>query len=110
MRAIWLITKRDDATCETNFARITPDSRVAEVTVRAEDSGRRASRVHITYTITALTEAGNRFIENFTQDNFVKDMKFWEATMNHYLATGKALPQSDPEHWLKYESDKRGHK
>jgi hypothetical protein len=33
-------------------------------------------------------------------------MKFWEATMNHYLETGKALPLSDPEHWLKYESGK----
>ena len=107
---IWLITKREDATCETNFARITPDSRVAEVTVRAEDGGRQAARVHITYTITALTEAGNRFIENFTADNFAKDMKFWEATMNHYLETGKALSQSHPEHWLKYESGDEGKK
>jgi hypothetical protein len=107
---IWLITKRDDAARETVFARITPESRVAEVTVRIKDAGRQASRVHITYTITALTEAGNRFIENFTQDNFEKDMKFWEATMNHYLATGKALPQSDPENWLNYESGKRGKK
>jgi hypothetical protein len=57
-----------------------------------------------------MTEAGNRFIENFTEDNFVKDMKFWEATMNHYLETGKALSQPDPEHWLKYESGKRGNK
>ncbi|MEJ2223004.1 MAG: hypothetical protein P8X80_19640 [Desulfobacterales bacterium] len=107
---IWLITKRDDAACETVFARITPDSRVAEVTVRAEDGGRQTSRVHITYTITALNEAGNRFIENFTEENFVKDMKFWEATMNHYLETGKALPQSDAEHWLKYEFGQKGSK
>lgn len=101
---IWLITKRDDAACETVFARITPDSRVAEVTVRIEDGGAQTSRVHITYTITALNEEGNRFIENFTEENFVKDMKFWEATMNHYLETGKALPSNDPEHWLKYGS------
>ena len=101
---IWLITKRDDAACETVFARITPDSRVAEVTVRVEDGGEHTSCVHITYTITALNEAGNRFIENFTEENFVKDMKFWEATMNHYLETGKALSLSDPEQWLKYES------
>jgi len=107
---IWLITKRDNAAYETVFARITPDSRVAEVTVRAEGGGQQTSRVHITYTITALNETGNRFIENFTEDNFVKDMKFWEATMNHYLETGKALPQSDPEHWLKYESGKRENK
>ena len=102
---IWLITKRDDAAFETVFVRVTPDSRVAEVMVRIEDGGEQTSRVHINYTITALTEAGNRFIENFSEENFVKDMKFWEATMNHYLATGKALPSSDPEHWLKYESD-----
>jgi hypothetical protein len=103
---IWLMTKRDDTTCETGFARITPDSRVADVTVRIEDGGNHTSRVHITYTITALTEAGNKFIKNFTEENFVKDMKFWEATMNHYLKTGKALPLSDPENWLKYESGK----
>ena len=101
---IWLIAKRDDAACETQFARITPDSRVAEVTVRIQDSGPQACRVHITYTVTALTEAGNRFIENFTEQNFARDMKFWEATMNHYLKTGKALPLPEPEHWLKYEN------
>ncbi len=101
---IWLITKRDDSACETVFARITPGSRVAEVTVRIEDSDNHTSCVNITYTITALTEEGNTFIENFSEENFKKDMKFWEATMNHYLATGKALRIPDSEHWLKYES------
>ena len=100
---IWLITKRDDHACETEFARMTPGSRVAHLTVGIEAGGKHTSRVEITYTITALTEAGNKFIENFTEENFVKDMKFWEATMNHYLETGKALPLSDSEHWLKYE-------
>ena len=104
---IWLITKRDDQACRTEFARITPESRVAHLTIRIEDGGNHTSRVDITYTITALTEAGNNFIENFTEENFVKDMKFWEATMNHYLETGKALPLSDPEGWLKYESENK---
>ena len=72
--------------------------------IRIEDGGRQTSRVHITYTITALTAEGNTFIENFTEENFVKDMQFWEATMNHYLKTGKALCLADPGHWLKYES------
>ena len=103
---IWLITRRDDQACETEFARMTPGSRVAHVSVRIEEDGKHISRVHITYAITALTEAGNKFIENFTEENFVKDMQFWEATMNHYLETGKALPLSEPGHWLKYESGK----
>jgi hypothetical protein len=100
---IWLMTKRDDQTCKTEFARVTPESRIAYLTVRIEDGGNQTSRMHITYTFTALTEKGNAFIENFTEENFVKDMKFWEATLNHYLETGKALPRPDREHWLKYE-------
>ena len=104
---IWLITRRDDQNCETEFARITPGSRIANLTVRIEAGGNHTSRMHIAYTFTALTEEGNQFIENFTEENFVKDMKFWEASMNHYLETGRPLPRSNPEHWLKYESEKR---
>lgn len=101
---IWLITRRDDARCETEFARITPGSRAAHVTVRIADGGSRTSRVDICYTITALTEAGNRFIENFSEENFAKDMQFWEAAMNHYLKTGERLARADSEHWLNYQS------
>ena len=102
---IWIITKRDDGRFETEFARSTPGSRVALVTVSIQESGHQTSQVKIRYTITALSAAGNQFIDNFTEENFAKDMQFWEATMNHYLKTGKALPQSDAAHWLKYESD-----
>lgn len=104
---IWMITKRDDQNFETEFARITPESRVASLTIRIEDGGNHTSRMHIAYTFTALTGEGNRFIENFTEQNFVQDMKFWEATLNHYLETGRPLPRSDRKHWLKYESAKK---
>ena len=87
---IWLITRRDDQACETDFARITPDSRAAYVTVRIEDGDKHTSRVDITYTITALSEAGNKFVENFTEEHFVNDMKLWDATMIHVLETGRA--------------------
>ena len=39
-------------------------------------------------------EAGNEFIEAFTQENFEAGMQFWEASMNHYLETGKKLIKS----------------
>ncbi|MGD2099656.1 MAG: hypothetical protein PVG35_18920 [Desulfobacterales bacterium] len=105
---IWTITKRDDAAFETEFARVNPGSRVALVAVRIADGGNQTSRAHISYTITALTAAGNAFVDNFTPENFVKDMQFWEATMNHYLKTGKALAQSNTEHWLNYDADQSG--
>ena len=104
---IWLITKRDDQNFETEFARVTPESRIACLKVRIEDGGRYTSRMHITYIFTALSEEGNQFIDNFTEENFVKDMQLWEASLNHYLETGRALPRPDREHWLKYESGKK---
>ena len=104
---IWLITKRDDQRYETEFVRITPGSRIAYLTVRIEAGGNHTSRMHIAYTFTALTEDGNEFIEKFSEANFVKDMQFWGATMNHYLETGRPLPRPNPAHWLKYESGKR---
>ena len=107
---IWMITRRDDQNYETEFTRITPQSRIGCLTVRIEDGGNHTSRMHIAYTFTALTEKGNRFIENFTEENFVKDMKFWEATLNQYLKTGRPLPRSNREHWLKYESAKKTRK
>ncbi len=102
---IWLITKRNDEKFETEFVRITPESRIAKLNINIKDGGNYISYVHITYTFTALTEEGNKFMESFTEDNFIKDMEFWEASMNHYLETGKPLPNPDRNNWLRYESD-----
>ncbi len=102
---IWLIIRRDDENRLTEFARITPGIKTARLVVSATDNGTEQSRVNISYTFTALSEDGNYFIDNFTEENFVQDMKFWEAAMNHYLKTGKALPLANADKWLNYSRD-----
>ena len=102
---IWLITKKDDIKKETEFARVTPGSRLARVHITVQAGKNNTSSVKITYTITALSEEGNRFIDHFTQDNFDKDMQFWEATMNHFIETGKPLPHPNPKEWLRYKEE-----
>lgn len=103
---VWLITKRDDERFVTEFARMTPDSRIAKLTVRIEAASNGQSEVDITYAFTALTEAGNQFIECFTEDNFIKDMQFWEASLNHYIKTGRKLKNENDKNWLKYQEAK----
>ena len=88
---IWLITKRDEANKETEFARITPESRVAKLNISVEDADEGASLVNITYVITALNESGNKFIEELTEAKFNENMAFWEKSMNHFIQTGKQL-------------------
>ena len=99
---IWMITRRDDHQKLTEFARITPGIKAARLVVSAVDKEATSCRLNIAYTFTALSEQGNVFIDGFTRENFEQDMKFWEATMNHYLETGKALPLADADKWLNY--------
>jgi hypothetical protein len=91
---IWMITKRDVQTREIEFVRATPESRIARLTIVVSEKAAMVSKVKITYIITALCQAGNSFLEAFTVENFEGAMKFWEASMNYYLETGKKLVKS----------------
>ena len=91
---IWMITKRDVQTREIEFVRATPESRIARLAIVVDEEASMVSKVKITYTITALCEEGNRFLEAFTEENFEGAMKFWEASMNYYLETGKKMVKS----------------
>ena len=88
---IWMITKRDVQNREIQFVRATPESRIARLTIAVGEKAANLSQVKITYVITALCEEGNTFLETFTQENFETAMKFWEASMNYYLETGKKM-------------------
>ena len=88
---IWLITKRDEGHKEIEFARITPESRVAKLNISVADADDGTSLVNITYVFTALNESGNKFIEALTEAKFNENMKFWENSMNHFIKTGKQL-------------------
>lgn len=92
---IWLITKRDEENKEIEFARITPESRVARLIISVKETEGNNSLVNISYTFTALNKDGNRFIEEFTEEKFIESMKFWEDSMDYYLTTGeKLLPKN----------------
>ena len=91
---IWMITRRDVQNKEIEFVRATPDSRIARLTICVGEKEKKVSKVQITYVITALCEEGNQFIEAFTRENFEAGMKFWEASMNYYLETGKKLART----------------
>ena len=88
---IWIITRRDEDKKEIEFARITPESRVAMLEIAVAPDGGHGSIVNITYTFTALTVAGNDLLDHFTEENFGKSMAFWEKSMNHFIRTGEKL-------------------
>ncbi len=88
---IWVITKRDETDYRIEFVMVTPDSRVSQLQIQLEDNRDGTTNTSITYTFTALNEQGNKFVENYTEEEFNRRMVHWERSMNHFLETGTML-------------------
>lgn len=88
---VWIVTKHDPQNHEIVFARFTPNSRtcVLEISVKPKDED--SSYVDVSYTYTGITQAGNEFIEKFSEDTFLEAVTFWEKSMNYFLETGQRL-------------------
>lgn len=91
---VWVITRHDPEAREVHFARITARLAATTLAVRVVP-GDRASEVHIRYTHTSLSEEGDAFLGAITEALFNDRMRFWEASMAHYLKTGSKLPRAD---------------
>jgi hypothetical protein len=89
---IWMITRRDERRHTVEFVYFIPGMRVTRLNIAVHPADGKNSRVEITYIYTGISEAGNREIaENCAEDRFILQMKHWEASMNHFLETGKKL-------------------
>jgi hypothetical protein len=60
-----------------------------EIQLRAD--GDDATEADISYTYTAISDYGDRMLEEFTEGHFRAFMETWENEINHYLTTGTRL-------------------
>ena len=88
---IWVITQYDPATYRIQFTRFTPGSRTCMLTICVKPQNRNHCFVAISYTYTGISDAGNDFIDHFTDAEFLDAVTFWENSMNYYLETGRQL-------------------
>ncbi len=86
---VWVVTRHDPARREVEFVRFTPASRTCVLKIAVSAWDEKSSHVDISYTYTGTTPAGNAFIDGFTEEAFLDSMRFWETSMNYFLATGR---------------------
>lgn len=88
---IWIVTKQDSINREIEFARVTPASRASmlKVTIRAKD--KKSSYIDISYVYTGITPEGNKFVDSYTEAEFLEMVQLWEESVNYFLETGKKL-------------------
>lgn len=75
--AIWLVTDLDVERLRVSYARITPTSRAGQVDVEVTTHPEGGSRVQVSYAFTALTEAGNAYLADFTDEYYRAYIESW---------------------------------
>lgn len=88
---VWVVTRHEAEAGRVEFARFTPGSRTCLLKIAVSALGADRSHVDVSYAYTPLGEAGNRFLEGWTEEAFLEAVVFWKRWMNHFLRTGGKL-------------------
>lgn len=83
-QTFWALVDYDPQRYRARYARVTPASRFGFVEVACTARGA-GTRVEVTYTFTALTDAGNAFLEQFSEAAFRKMIEGWKALLDDWL-------------------------
>jgi hypothetical protein len=84
---VWLLLRYDRTTCEAEYVRVVPGSRIGTVEVRCRQAAEHATEVTITYRLTALAEAGNETLSRFSEDAFARMLEEWRAALTRVVGT-----------------------
>ncbi len=92
---IWIVTRHDPASGVVEFARVTAGLVATRLVIRVRPDGGSRSSVAITYDFVPTSPAGERLVEErHAPERFRDAMRWWERSMNHFLATGERLRQA----------------
>ncbi len=91
----WIVTKHDPKAHVVDFTRFTPNSKTCVLTITVSPKDELNSFVDICYTYTAISPAGNEFIDSYTEEVFLEGVVFWEKSLNHFIKTGVKLTEEE---------------
>lgn len=78
---IWTMTRHEPAAGIVEYVRTTPGNRTATVLVQCAPAGAGRARVAVVYAITALGEAGNRYVREMDEARFRESIDGWKGAI-----------------------------
>jgi hypothetical protein len=87
--SVWVITNRDSENYRMEIIKVTPWTTIAKITISLRQNEQSWTDATVTYTYTALSEAGKDFINNYTESYYDQFMGYWETRINDYLLSKK---------------------
>ncbi len=93
---VWTVTEHDGARGVVEFVRVTEGLVATTLRVTVTAGVDATSDVEVTYIVTPVSQAGARFASaRYEGDEWLRDVRWWEQSMNHYLRTGALLREPD---------------
>lgn len=92
--AIWYVTRHEPEHWFVEMLKITPGVTACRLIIQLGKEGA-GCIADVTYTHTSLGPAGDELVAAFTEEHYRKFMQDWEEALNHFLTTGRLLP-NDP--------------
>lgn len=90
---LWLLDTWEPAGGHVHYVHVTPGSDVTEIDIRLRPEGKDRTLATVRYTWTALGAPGVALVRSKTPEAYLHAMRDWELALNHYLTTGKQLPE-----------------
>ena len=83
----WVMTVYDPADHRVAYVNVSPDM-VIQISVNCRSEGN-GTRAEVSYLHTALSENGNKFVDDYTQERHEKQMEHWRGAISEALAGEK---------------------
>lgn len=83
--SIWMITRHLPESFFVEMVKITLSETACKLRIQLKQTGENSCDSTISYTHIALSDDGEKFVKNFTDENYEKMMKGWESQINNYL-------------------------
>jgi hypothetical protein len=88
---VWVITTLDHKKRRIVYTSVTPNLKVSVIDISCGPDGVNYAKARVSYTITALSEKGNRYVSSFSKEHYDEWMANWERAINHYLQWDRPL-------------------
>jgi hypothetical protein len=89
--SIWTCLKFDPTDYEVEFIVHIIGREMRKFKISLEQNNDNSTNAQFVMTITALCESGNEFVENFTEEEYIKFISRFELMLNYYFQHGKKL-------------------
>lgn len=88
--AIWIVKKYDSQNHFVQYYKIEPGEKVGLITVQCKKIGESQTKINVSYSYSALSESGEKFVSGFTEADYVSFINEWKYLIDEYFSKHKS--------------------